>query len=194
MRKRNLQKCILTFVLLYSSSVLSDCTRGFVQADLNISPVFLSNVKNFSGSARTLSAKISCQDSTYALSVSSYSLKSSHSDKRSVGTNKNIEQKIDVVGLLRFISGEAKFGFADVGVGIGIARGKDGYDCVHRATLVDSSVYECTEKEILTLGIPIQVSASFGKYIGLGVHMSFFHGFDGTEAGSIGLSIPIGKF
>ena len=121
-------------------------------------------------------------------SVDSYVEQGDHSGEE-------LEAQFKVLSVSKLWSKAANWGYADVGIGLGVGRGEWTENC---SPLNSSTSYfkktECDLKEATTIGIPLQASAVFGRYVGVGLSLHAFIQPDNVHKGIAMITIPFGAF
>lgn len=109
------------------------------------------------------------------------------------GSGKEIKAMFQVLAVSKLWSAPFGWGYADVGVGLGIGHGKWTGKCNE---VKDGSLFRTNECDIrggTRLGIPLQASVALGRYVGLGLSFNAFIQQDKTLVGAL-FTIPLGKF
>lgn len=163
-----------------SASALGECSRLWVQPDLG-----------FSGAG--LWIKKTCHNSTLALGVFTYrdeALFSSYVDR---DTGLSVSPRVKTLSVLKVWDSSFGWGYADAGVGLGLASGDKAKNCSGEPGFL-STLYSCKIENVTTIGVPLHASAVLGRYVGIGLSVNTFLSLEGFLGASIGFSIPIGKF
>ena len=108
------------------------------------------------------------------------------------GSDKELKAMFQVLAVSKLWSAPFNWGYADIGVGLGIGQGK----WVGKCDDIEDSWFrtkECDVKSGTRLGIPLQASVALGRYVGLGLSFNAFIQQDKALAGAL-LTIPLGKF
>jgi len=109
-------------------------------------------------------------------------------------TDSPIDSHINTVSVLKLWAINSRFSYLDFGVGLGVANGEWAVNCSDERSTFLGSVADCDIEERTRLGIPLQVSAALGRYIGVGLFASTFITEESKPRFSLGLSVPIGNF
>jgi len=96
------------------------------------------------------------------------------------------------LALLRNWTLRSKIGYLNAGVGISYVKGKWGVSCRDYRDQFGTNQL-CEIKKVSTVGVPIHISAIFGRHIGFGLFANALI-TSSTKSGLIGISIPIGIF
>ncbi|MBL4796077.1 MAG: hypothetical protein JKY50_01545 [Oleispira sp.] len=108
-------------------------------------------------------------------------------------TNKEVDPMLKVFAVSRLWSSAYSWGYTDVGLGLGIGSGSWTKNCKEIEPSFLGSTYECDFHEGTRLGIPLQASAAFGKYVGLGVSLNAFIHADDAQVRFL-FTLPLGNF
>lgn len=141
-----------------------------------------------------LQAKIADEDSAWAYEAAAYYhenfLLDSTVDRDS---GEELEAMFKVLAISKLWSAPFSWGYADVGLGLGIGQGSWKENC---SNVDDESFFEtdeCDVKQGTRVGIPLQASVAFGKYVGVGLSINAFIQQDHSHAGFL-ITIPLGQF
>lgn len=107
-------------------------------------------------------------------------------------TGSPIEGKLKVMSASRVWHWPARYGYVSSSVGLSLLNGTLGEDC-EKANSIFYPRFSCVSKDVSTVGIPLRVSAGFGRYAGIAAHFEINLN---PEAPYIlyMVSFPIGKF
>lgn len=114
-------------------------------------------------------------------------------------TGEDVEPEFDAINVYKTWVWPYRLGYVDVGLGLGAGRGDWANDC--KEVEEDSggfsfnlgSSYECDINQGTRIGIPLQASAVFGKYLGIGISFNVFLSKN-AKLGQLLFTIPIGSF
>ena len=84
------------------------------------------------------------------------------------------------------------WGYADFGIGFGVAKGEWATECGYSTNSILFG-RECDIENVTTVGIPIHTSFSFGRGAGIGMGLSYFYSSERSYKGFT-LAIPLGGF
>jgi len=85
------------------------------------------------------------------------------------------------LSVLRLWGYPLSFGYADVGVGVGYAKGERSLDC-SAITGIIAAIDQCEVKNFSAPGLSAQASFVFGRYAGLGGSVSGFYSKEDSRA------------
>lgn len=175
----------LTFLLLsllfYSSFSFAEYDRAWLQLGSGLG-------------AFNAQVKVASESSSWAYEAAAYY----HEDYLLSSTverdnGNELKTMFKVLAVSKFWSAPFSWGYADVGIGLGIGQGSWKDNC---SSLDDDGLFktdECDVKKGMRLGIPLQASVSVGKYVGLGISLNAFIQQDHRHAGFL-ITVPLGKF
>ena len=109
-------------------------------------------------------------------------------------TGESLDPRFNVIGLSRMLSARFGWGYADVGIGLGIGKGEWLDDCKdddHDGFFYSDDL--CDLKEGTRIGIPFHASAVLGKFVGVGVGLGAFIQEDHSHV-QFGITLPLGYF
>jgi len=109
-------------------------------------------------------------------------------------TLEKLDTEYKVYGVSKFISAPFNWGYAEVGLGLGYGNGSWSENCSDYKETWFGTSQKCDLKEGGTFGVPFHASATFGRYIGIGVNMDVFLTLDRGTISQVGLAIPFGLF
>lgn len=109
-------------------------------------------------------------------------------------TKRRHDAEFKVYGVTRFVSMPFRWGYVDAGAGLGYGKGTWSENCEHYKDGFLGSSDICDLKDGSSLGIPLHASASWGKYIGIGVNVDVFLSLERETTAQVGLVIPFGLF
>lgn len=112
---------------------------------------------------------------------------------RDRSTGEMFDPQFNVLSLSKLYNKPFSLGYVDVGLGLGVGKGSWGEKCEDEPERFLSRGRLCDEKDGYQLGIPLQASFAFGKYVGIGVSANVFITKDFTES-RVMLTIPFGSF
>ena len=124
----------------------------------------------------------------YTVGFFSRNLKDPRQDLLDSATNQEVEPRHNVIMAMRSWSLYGKYWHTDISLGLAYVSGEFKDNCDFR----DNGEF-CDIPETNTLGIPIQLSYSLGKYLGGGFSFTLVL-TDDQPAGMISVSLPIGRF
>ncbi len=104
------------------------------------------------------------------------------------------DAEFKVYGVTRFVSIPYSWGYVDAGAGLGYGDGTWSKNCEHYQDGLLGSSDICDLKEGASIGIPLHASATFGKFIGIGVNVDVFLSLERDTTAQVGLVIPFGLF
>ena len=108
-------------------------------------------------------------------------------------TGESLDPKFNAIGLSRMLSARFGWGYADVGIGLGIGKGSWFEDCKDSDSDGFSSDDLCDLKEGTRIGIPLHASAVLGKFVGVGFGAGAFIQQDDIHL-QFGVVLPLGNF
>jgi len=172
---------LLLFLFTHASFCFADNDRAWLQLG--------SGFGTFN-----LQAKIADDNSAWAYEAAAYY----HEDFLLDSTvdrddGKELETMFKVLAVSKLWSAPFSWGYADVGLGLGIGHGNWKDNC---SKVDDESFFstdECDVKQGTRIGIPIQASVAWGKYVGLGLSFNAFVQQDRLHGGFL-ITVPLGKF
>lgn len=171
----------LIYILFCSSSVFAEHDRAWLQLGSGLG-------------AFNVQAKVENGDSGWAYEAAAYYHEDYLLDSTvERGNGRELKTMFKVLAVSKLWSAPFSWGYADVGVGLGIGQGSWKENC----TGLDDDVFfktdECDVKEGARIGIPLQASAVIGKYVGLGVSLNAFIQQDHKHIGFL-IAVPFGIF
>lgn len=172
-------------------------STSFSHAELDRAWLEFSAGYSGTSGAISLQVKANYAGSGWALGATKYNHYSSVDSyvERGDGSGEELEAQFKVLGVSKLWSRASIWGSADVGIGLGVGRGEWTENC---SPLDSRSSYfkkiECDVKEGATIGIPLQISAVFGKYVGIGLSLHAFIQPDNVHKGFAMITIPFGVF
>jgi len=107
-------------------------------------------------------------------------------------TDLGVDSEIDVVSVLKTWNRSEGLWYADAGIGLGFASGKLGENCRKEGAGFGTRQI-CDISDISDIGIPIQLTASVGKIVGVGVGLSAFLSEE-IQEGTFSVFLLIGNF
>ena len=108
-------------------------------------------------------------------------------------TGKDVKPLFRVLAVSKLWSSAFSWGYADYGLGLGMGVGTWTKNCKEIASDFLSNTYECDYYQGSRVGIPLQASAAFGKYVGFGVSLNAFVHADDAQIRML-FTLPLGKF
>lgn len=142
----------------------------------------------FDGSALLLQLKHFKNRNGYTVGFFSRDLKDPRLNLLDSATNQEVEPGHNVIMAMRSWSIYGKYVHTDISLGLAYVAGEFTDNCELR----DNREF-CDISEADTLGIPIQLSYSLGKYLGGGGSLTLVL-TDEQPTGMISVSFPIGRF
>lgn len=109
-------------------------------------------------------------------------------------TLEKLDTEYKVYGVSKFVSFPFNWGYAEAGLGLGYGNGSWSENCSDYEQSLFGTSQKCDLKEGGTFGVPFHASATFGRYIGIGVNMDVFLTLDRGTISQVGLVIPFGLF
>ncbi len=114
-------------------------------------------------------------------------------------TEEILDPKVDIISVSRLWSYSNRWMNTDAGIGLGLMQGDWSLDCQKTSNadselFGDHSNYYCNHNEGTMLGIPLNGSISFGKYLGAGINADYFLAQDGQSRLLVTFSLALGKF
>jgi hypothetical protein len=174
-------KLSLICLFFYSSFVYAEYDRAWLQLGSGFGTF---NVQ----------AKVENENSGWAYEAAAYYHEDFLLDSTVDRDNgEELKTMFKVLAVSKLWSAPFSWGYADVGIGLGIGQGSWKDNC---SRLDDGGFFktdECDVKEGTRIGIPLQASAVIGKYVGLGISFNAFIPQDRTHAGFL-ITVPLGKF
>ncbi|RXF04260.1 hypothetical protein [Pseudoalteromonas phenolica] len=104
------------------------------------------------------------------------------------------DAEFKVYGVTRFVSMPFSWGYVDAGAGLGYGKGTWSENCEHYQNGFLGTSDICDLKDGTSIGIPVHVSASWGKFIGIGVNFDVFLSLERDTTAQVGFVIPFGLF
>lgn len=103
-----------------------------------------------------------------------------------------IEGRLKVISASRLWHWPSRLGYVSSSIGLSVLSGEVGKHCEQMSSFLYPR-YSCKSKTVSTVGIPLRLSAGFGRYIGIAAHLELNLN---TEASYIlsTISLPIGRF
>ena len=172
------------FIVLFIYSAFSYAEYEQVSVQLGVAP--------FSG-AYNIQFKALDKKSGWALVGAGYrqeSLFTGYSDRE---TGMEFDPTFNTLAVSKLWSAPYAWGYADVGVGLGIGKGEWLDNCEDTEPDLLGSSRECDVHKGTRIGVPLQASAVFGKYVGIGVSLNVFIQKDKMHSQLLFI-IPLGKF
>lgn len=114
------------------------------------------------------------------------------SSRRDRNNNRSIDGRLKSISLSRVWHWPARFGYLSSSVGLGYISGEIGKNCDQVPSFLYAH-FVCETEDVSTMGVPLRVSAGFGRYAGIAVHMEANINADVPYFMST-ISIPLGKF
>ena len=105
----------------------------------------------------------------------------------------SIDPQVRVLEASKLWSIPFRSGFADFGVGLGVAQGEWSNNCSASAPSSILPVNECDIKNVSTVGIPLQASITLGRYAGIGLGFNYFMSSERSYS-LLSLTVPLGNF
>lgn len=142
----------------------------------------------------SVNLKYGDEHSNWALEIGRYDEFSvfSYTEDRESETTTEIE--VTTIGLTKNWNNIGKWGYTEVGIGIGVADGTWASNCVpvnDNSSLSSRDVCDITDG--VKFGIPVHASAVFGKYFGIGITVKAFVTSEDAQAGLL-VTLPFGDF
>lgn len=109
-------------------------------------------------------------------------------------TSKVHDTEFKVYGITKTYSMPYKWGYVDVGAGLGYGDGAWSENCEPSDGGFFDSRNVCDLKEGSSIGIPLHGAMTFGKYLGIGVNVDVFLSLERGSVTQVGLVIPFGVF
>lgn len=172
--------CILGSLMVIAGATHASCDRLWAQAEIG-----------YRGAGALL--KADCGSLDLAVGVIQYENVALFTSYHARATGRSADPSIKVFSVMKMWNRPAGWGLVDVGLGIGYAEGEWFENCKEDTALFMTS-YICDVGDVSSLGIPIHASAAIGRNLGIGFSGNLFIGADGTNAGSLGVTVPLGKF
>lgn len=171
----------LIYLLFFSSFIYAEYDRAWLQLGSGLG-------------AFNAQAKLESENSGWAYEAAAYYhedyLLNSTVER---GNGKELKTMFKVLAVSKLWSAPFSWGYADVGIGLGIGQGSWKDNC---SELEDEGFFktdECDVKKGTRIGIPLQASAVIGKYVGLGVSLNAFIQQDRRHASFL-ITVPLGIF
>lgn len=178
---------LVTFSLLaLSSTAHADNSNAWVELGLGATDDFVTT---------SINIKVGDNRSNWALEFGGYGEMKFFSDgPLDRADNTSFDPEVYTLGITKNWNSIGKWGYLDAGIGLGVADGTWASNC--ESVINDSgwiSDEYCDSTSGLRPGIPVHVSAVFGKYVGIGVTLKAFITEEDAHAG-VTLTLPIGDF
>lgn len=107
-------------------------------------------------------------------------------------TELRIDGRLKVISVSRLWHRPARKGYLSGSVGLSFLRGHMGEDCNQVESFLFPR-YSCDSKIVSTVGIPLRISAGFGRYVGIAAHIELNLNPEVPYILTT-FSFPIGKF
>jgi hypothetical protein len=134
------------------------------------------------------------EHSNWALEIGQYdefSVFSSTEDRENAAST---DVEVTTIGLTKNWNNIGKWGYSEIGIGIGVADGTWSSNCLpvnNNSSLSSRDVCDITDG--VKFGIPVHASAVFGKYFGIGITAKAFVTSEDAHLGLM-VTLPFGDF